>query len=220
MPQRPAHRMYKGRVRRAGDPIAAPRSPDELYGKAKKGMTDKEKQFVEAYLLTLNATQAAINAGYGKPGTTRHTFCVLGNALLEKPEIHAEIQQRLKKRQLTSVDVLAGLERQAKGTLHPFVTPEGSLTITSPEAKDHLDLVKKVKIKRGRDRLGEPREEVELELHDSQSAYVHLGRHHKLFTDTINLEDDKYKEYLETVQNFMRALNPPPPIPKEADPET
>ncbi len=31
-----------------------------------RGLTDKQKRFVEEYLIDLNATQAAIRAGYSK----------------------------------------------------------------------------------------------------------------------------------------------------------
>jgi phage terminase small subunit len=51
-------------------------------------MTPKQKKFVQEYLIDLNATQAAIRAGYGKAGA--HTE---GNRMLSHPEIKAAIEE-------------------------------------------------------------------------------------------------------------------------------
>ncbi|SUV40803.1 Terminase small subunit [Avibacterium paragallinarum] len=44
-----------------------------------RGLTDKQKRFVEEYLIDLNATQAAIRAGYSKNRASE-----LGYQLLQK----------------------------------------------------------------------------------------------------------------------------------------
>lgn len=55
--------------------------------------TPKQQRFCEEYLLDLNATQAAIRAGYSKD-----TAGQIGHELLKKPEIEAEIERLQEKR--------------------------------------------------------------------------------------------------------------------------
>jgi phage terminase small subunit len=54
-----------------------------------KGITPKQLRFVDEYMVDLNATQAAIRAGYSAnmPGK-------IGNELLGKPNVAAEIDRR------------------------------------------------------------------------------------------------------------------------------
>lgn len=71
-------------------------------------LTDKQKRFVEEYLIDLNATQAAIRAGYSE-----ETARQIGAENLSKPVIQEAIQQAQNKRsertQITQDDVLNGL---------------------------------------------------------------------------------------------------------------
>ena len=54
------------------------------------GLTEKQKRFVDEYLIDLNATQAAIRAGYS--GKTAYST---GNENLKKPEIKKAIEEAL-----------------------------------------------------------------------------------------------------------------------------
>ena len=54
-----------------------------------KTLNDKQSRFVDEYLVDLNATQAAIRAGY-----SQKTAGSQGFDLLKKPEIAAEIEKR------------------------------------------------------------------------------------------------------------------------------
>ena len=51
-------------------------------------MTEKQKLFCEEYLIDLNATQAALRAGYSEK-----TAYSIGNENLKKPEIQEYIQK-------------------------------------------------------------------------------------------------------------------------------
>lgn len=57
-------------------------------------LTPKQKAFVEEYLIDLNATQAAIRAGYSKKTAYR-----TGADNLIKPQIQSEIQKAMKERE-------------------------------------------------------------------------------------------------------------------------
>ena len=54
-------------------------------------LTEKQKRFCDEYLIDLNATQAAIRAGYSKK-----TAFTIGNENLKKPYIKDYIDERLK----------------------------------------------------------------------------------------------------------------------------
>ena len=58
------------------------------------GMTAKQKLFCDEYLVDLNATQAAIRAGYSKK-----TAGVIANENLKKPYIQEYIQKRLEEKE-------------------------------------------------------------------------------------------------------------------------
>lgn len=54
------------------------------------GLTDKQKMFCKEYLVDLNATQAAIRAGYSE-----HTAHAIGAENLTKPLIKEQIQREM-----------------------------------------------------------------------------------------------------------------------------
>lgn len=60
-------------------------------------LTAKQKRFVEEYLIDLNATQAAIRAGYSP-----NTAYSIGNENLNKPEIRARIDKAMAEQILAS----------------------------------------------------------------------------------------------------------------------
>jgi phage terminase small subunit len=75
-------------------------------------ITPKQKRFVEEYLVDLNATQAAIRAGYSARTAEQQGPRLLGNV-----EIAAAVQTaqeaRSQRLRLTQDDVLRGLHREA-----------------------------------------------------------------------------------------------------------
>lgn len=68
-------------------------------------LTDKQKRFIEEYLIDLNATQAAIRAGYSE-----RTAYSIGEENLKKPEIKRAIDEaqlnRSNRVQITQDDVI------------------------------------------------------------------------------------------------------------------
>ena len=57
---------------------------------AEKKLTAKQQRFCDEYLIDLNATQAAIRAGYSKK-----TAYAIGNENLNKPELKKYIEERM-----------------------------------------------------------------------------------------------------------------------------
>ena len=74
--------------------------------------SEKQKMFVQEYLVDLNATQAAIRAGYSK-----NRADATGYNLLRNPEIQAELQKakekRCKKTAVTQEMIVNGLLKEA-----------------------------------------------------------------------------------------------------------
>lgn len=137
---------------------------------------ERRQAFIEEFFLNnMNGTQAAIAAGYAGGAAARVTAC----RLLTIPNIRAEIDKRLKAMQLSADEVLARLSDHASGTLAYFFNAAGEIDLTTPEAKAHFHLLKKVKRTVRRDGSVS----IEIEVHDPQSANVHVGKYHKLFTE-------------------------------------
>jgi len=89
-------------------------------------MTPKEHRFCEEYIVDLNASQAAIRAGY-----SRHTAYAIGSENLKKPEIAAEIDRlKAERSERTKVDadfVLKRLAQIAEADLNDLYDEAGRL---------------------------------------------------------------------------------------------
>lgn len=154
-------------------------------------LTAKQEKFKEEYLICFNATEAARRAGYGGNSVT---LAAIGWENLRKPLIAQAIRQRLEESAMSADEVLMRLADQARGNIGDFVqiikgAPVFDFSGASEQGKMHL--VKKLKTKtktympKGASEDDEPIIEidVEFELYDSQSALVHIGKHHGLFVD-------------------------------------
>ncbi len=71
-------------------------------------MTPKQRRFVEEYLVDLNATQAAIRAGYAKSGASVEGTRLLSNAKVAAAVAAAQAK-RAERADLTADEVLAGI---------------------------------------------------------------------------------------------------------------
>jgi phage terminase small subunit len=175
---------------------------------ALKKLRNKQIVFVEAYLRTWNATQAAKDAGYSKK-----TAYSIGQNNLKKPDIAAAVQKRLAEMKMSADEVLLLLSDQARVSIKPFVkiTDEGFIyfDFSQPGAMEKMHLIKKIRSKRSRriegrgdDTKAWEDEIVEVELVDSQNALDKLGRHHKLFTDDTPPIDLHF-----TIEGLKEALH-------------
>lgn len=154
------------------------------------GLSKKRRVFVEEYLKDFNGTQAAIRAGYSENGA-RST----ASRLLTIDNISEAVEAGIEERAMSANEVLQRLASMARGDMGDFldVNSMGIFNLDLAKAKELglLHLVKKVKdrsvmtMKMGADGVEVETEthNFEVELHDAQAALVHLGRHHKLFTD-------------------------------------
>jgi phage terminase small subunit len=139
-----------------------------------KRFTNRQRAFIGHYVETWNAAEAARRAGYSVKTARSH-----GQRLLTNVDIRAEIDAKLDALAMSAAEVLARLKDQAGASMADFVsvdeeTGAAELDLAKATKAGKLHLLKKVRV----DDKG-----ITIELHDSQAALVHLGRHHGLFTD-------------------------------------
>lgn len=147
-------------------------------------LTKKQKLFVEEYLIDLNATQAAIRAGYS-PDTANEQ----GSQNLAKLSIRNEIDKALAERsRRTGINqdrVLMELARIA--LLNPAnVVDFDEATIREDATVDDLAAVASVKVKRFPTKEGEGIER-EIKFYDKNKALDALGRHLGMFQNNVNV---------------------------------
>ena len=146
-------------------------------------MTKKQKRFVEEYLIDLNATQAAIRAGYS-PATAKEIGC----ENLTKPNISEAISKAMAERsRRTGINqdrVLQELARIGFAKITDVVDPE-TAKIRADASDDDLACIQSIKIK-----PSEFGTEREVKLYDKKSALVDLGKHLGLFKDKVELNGD------------------------------
>ena len=149
-------------------------------------LTNKQRVFVEEYLRTFNATAAAIAAGYSEK-----TAYNIGHENVRKPEIAAEIQQRLSERVMSADEVLARTADIARGDLLEWIAPDGDIDIDALKASGRGHLLKKYKVTRRSTttKSGNEYETVttEVELYPADAAHDKLMRFHGLYNDKMRV---------------------------------
>jgi phage terminase small subunit len=141
-------------------------------------LTDKQKLFVAEYLVDLNATQAAIRAGYSEK-----TAYSIGQENLNKPEITDAISRAFKKRaERTRVDadrVIKELARIAFATIGTMATWTGdAIVLKDSESLSDDDRAAIQEITRTETPNGA---NIRVKLSDKLTALEKLGRHLGMF---------------------------------------
>ena len=140
----------------------------------------QRQAFVEHYLETWNATEAAKRAGYSTESARQQ-----GSRLLTNVDIRDAIEARLSAIAMGPNEVLARLGDHARASLDDMLDRSNSLDLNAARANGKLHLIKKIKRREWYDQDGNRTVTTEVELHDAQAALVHLGRKHKLFGDRL-----------------------------------
>lgn len=139
-------------------------------------LTEKQARFVAEYLVDLNATQAAIRAGYSEK-----TAEVIGYENLRKPQIQEAIQvamdARAKRTEITQDRVLQELAAIGFSRTTDFIRIDQMghviLTPTDELTEDQQRAIAGIK---------DGKFGVELKLHDKLRALEKLGEHLGMFS--------------------------------------
>lgn len=125
-----------------------------------KELTPKQAMFVREYLIDLNATQAAIRAGYSAKTAQEQSSRLLSNVMVAKT-IQAAMDARAKNVDLNSTYVLKGIMKVIE---------------RCEQAEPVLD------------KEGVPTGEYTFQAGAALKGYELLGKHLKLFTDKVEVD--------------------------------
>src|SRR5580700_1428698 len=89
-------------------------------------MNDKRKRFVAEYLVDLNATQAAIRAGYSAKTANEQAARLLANVSVREA-VEKGQKQRIEKLEITSERVLAEIACLAYSDITDYVRENGTV---------------------------------------------------------------------------------------------
>jgi phage terminase small subunit len=143
-------------------------------------LTPKRQRFAQEYVVDLNATQAAIRAGFAASGAA-----VEGARLLRNPKVGAEISrlqaQRNERTQISADRVLAELARIAFSDMRRFVKwGANGIELVESEALNDDDARCVAEVSRSADGGS-----VKFKLHDKTAALERIGRHLGMFTEKM-----------------------------------
>lgn len=159
-------------------------------------LTPKQQRFVDEYLLDLNATQAAIRAGY-----SQKTARQIGNRMLTNVDIQSAIEKSMQSRagrtEITQDMVLRELAKIGFSDIRKLVRwgnteivsgvdDEGEPTVEVHHGlclvgADNIDDATAAAISE----ISEGREGLKVKLHDKKGALVDIGRHLGMFKDRV-----------------------------------
>lgn len=157
-------------------------------------LTDKQQRFVDEYLIDLNATQAAIRAGYSV-----NTAKDIGCENLAKPNIRDAISKRMAARsRRTGVNaerVVLELAKIAFLNMTDVVDSHGN--IREDATPEDLSCIESIKYKESDNEYGGSVER-EVKVASKLKALELLGKHLGMYQNNMNLTVDK-SEKLEDI---------------------
>lgn len=158
-------------------------------------LTARQQRFVEEYLIDLNATQAAIRAGYSKKTASSIAIENLGKPNIQEA-VGAAVQARSERTEITADRVLkelAVLGFADMGTYLDLVgTDDARLDWSNlpPGATKAIHEITQEIHTEGKGDEAEAVKRTKFKLYDKRAALVDIGRHLGMFNDKLNLEVD------------------------------
>lgn len=162
-------------------------------------LTPKQARFVEEYLIDLNATQAAIRAGYSEK-TARQ----IGEENLSKPDIATAIGKAMAERsartEITADRVLKELAKIGFADIRKAVSWRSNVVgmVEGEDGEERLVANNEVTLINSDEldddtaaAIGEVSQgkggTLKIKFHDKKGALVDIGRHLGMFTDKVEL---------------------------------
>ena len=148
-------------------------------------LTAKQQRFCDEYLIDLNATQAAIRAGYSKK-----TAAVIATENLKKPNIAEYIEKRMAEKEDALIakqdEVLKYLTSVMRRELseHVVVTTTEERSTYVPDAEGKM---RKQTVKTEKPEIVE----IPARLSDANKAAELLGKRYGLYTDVMEIDDKR-----------------------------
>ena len=146
-------------------------------------MTDKQARFCEEYMIDLNATQAAIRAGYSPKTAQEQSARLLSNVMVQNRL--AQLQAEQSRRTGVSADrVVRELAKIACANASDLIDPE-TASVKLDASRDDLAAIQSIKVKS----FGEDGLEHEVKLADKLRALDLLGKHLGMYKDASEKEN-------------------------------
>lgn len=176
----------------------------------------KQRRFVDEYLIDLNATQAAIRAGY----STKRADAI-GYENLRKPEIQAVITERMddrsKRTEITQDRVLQELAKLGFADIRKAVKWGDGIAVAHPDSgemvvsngialisSDSIDDDTAASISE----VSQTAQGLKIKMHDKRAALVDIGRHLGMFKDKIEHSGEIKNPELRLVLNGVKPTSP------------
>lgn len=158
-------------------------------------LTPKQQRFVDEYLIDLNATQAAIRAGYSAKSAQ-----VIGAENLLKPMIQSAIQDVISKRsertEITQDAVLKELAKLGFANMMDYMSIDKNgdpFVDFSALTRDQAAAISEVVIEEYKEGGGDDAREVKrvkFKLMDKRAALVDIGKHLGMFVERKEIKAD------------------------------
>lgn len=155
-------------------------------------LNDKQRRFVDEYLKDLNATQAAIRAGYSKK-TAEQTASRLLSFVKVKEAIAEAMKNREKRTEITQDKVLRELAKIGFANMADYmrVGADGDPYLDfSKLTADQAAALVEVTVEDFKDGRGEDARDVrrvKFKLADKRAALVDIGKHLGMFKDKVEI---------------------------------
>lgn len=146
-------------------------------------MTKKQKAFVEEYLIDLNATQAAIRAGYSPDTSNEQGARLLANVSV-KDAIEKALAERSRRTGINQDLVIRELCRIARVNIMDIIDED--CEIRSSATEDDLACIESVKVKASDNQFGSSTER-EVKVASKLKALELLGKHLGMWNDKLNV---------------------------------
>lgn len=150
-------------------------------------MTRKQDRFVKEYLIDLNATQAAIRAGYSPKTANEQGARLLANVSVQEA-IAKAMADRSKRTGISQDRVIQELARIAFVNPKNVINPKDA-SVKADATEDDLACIQSVKVKT-MDRSKGKSVEREVRLNDKMKALELLGKHLGMFKDKLEVDAD------------------------------
>ncbi len=170
-------------------------------------LTEKQQCFIDEYLIDLNATQAAVRAGYSVKTAQEQSARLLSKVMVQQA-ISEAMAERSRRTGINQDRILIELARIA--LLNPKALVNLEDATVNPEASpDDLAAIASVKVKRFPTKDGGEGIEREVKFYDKIKAIELLGKHLGMFKDRIELsgELDKEKSKLDSLLVQLSSTN-------------
>ena len=147
-------------------------------------LTEKQRRFVDEYLIDLNATQAAIRAGYSVKTANEQGARLLANVSIQS-EISRNMAERSRRTGVNQDRVVMELAKIAFVNAADVIDSDDA-TIKAGATADDTAAIQSVKVKVIPTKEGEGVER-EIRLNDKLKALELLGKHLGMWNDKLDV---------------------------------